>query len=68
MTGLEFKQAIKAAGYTQLRFAEAMGVRRDTIGERYKKEVVEPYWVFALHGLIATRGGNSSHAPAKVKS
>ena len=53
MTGQEFEAAVKAAGYTQKRFAELMGVHRTTIAERYQAETVEPYWVYALAGLIA---------------
>ncbi|WP_018608157.1 helix-turn-helix domain-containing protein [Uliginosibacterium gangwonense] len=55
MTGEEYKAAIKATGMSQGEFAEAMGVHRSTIGERFKAEVVEPYWVYALAGLIAVR-------------
>ena len=53
MTGQEFAGAVKAAGYTQKRFAEVMGVHRTTIADRFNAESVEPYWVYALAGLIA---------------
>lgn len=53
MTGQEFAEAVKAAGYTQKRFAEVMGVHRTTIAERFSAAEVEPYWVYALAGLIA---------------
>ena len=53
MTGQEFAAAVKAAGYTQKRFAEIMGVHRTTIADRFNATVVEPYWVYALAGLIA---------------
>ena len=53
MIGQEFAAAVKAAGYTQKRFAEIMGVHRTTIAERFSADAVEPYWVYALAGLIA---------------
>lgn len=53
MTGDEFAVAVKAAGFTQKAFAEAMGVHRTTIAERFSAVEVEPYWVYALAGLIA---------------
>lgn len=53
MTGQEFTAAVKAAGYTQKRFAETMGVHRTTIADRFNADSVEPYWVYALAGLIA---------------
>lgn len=53
MTGKEFEAAVKAAGYTQKRFAEIMGVARTTIARQYEAEEVSPYWVYALAGLIA---------------
>lgn len=53
MTGHEFAAAVEAAGYTQKHFAEIMGVHRTTISERYNTHKVEPYWVYALAGLIA---------------
>ena len=53
MTGEEFASAVKAAGYTQKGFAEIMGVHRTTIADRFNTEAVEPYWVYALAGLIA---------------
>lgn len=53
MTGAEFETAVKNAGYTQKRFAEVMGVHRTTVADRFKSETVEPYWVYALAGLIA---------------
>ncbi|NHR07439.1 helix-turn-helix transcriptional regulator [Chromobacterium haemolyticum] len=62
MTGQEFEAAVKAAGYSQSGFARAMGVHRTTIAERYTKDEVEPYWVFALAGLIASRAAVSVSA------
>ncbi|OJW46183.1 MAG: hypothetical protein BGO63_03695 [Candidatus Accumulibacter sp. 66-26] len=53
MTGKEFAEAVKAAGFTQKAFATVMGVHRTTIAERFVASVVEPYWVYALAGLIA---------------
>lgn len=53
MTGQEFAAAVKAAGYTQKGFAEIMGVHRTTVAERFNAGAVEPYWVYALAGLIA---------------
>jgi len=53
MTGKEFEAAVKAVGYTQKRFAEIMGVGRTTIARQYEAEVVSPYWVYALAGLIS---------------
>ena len=55
MTGIEFEQAVKAAGYTQKRFAEIMGVYRTTIANQYQSLEVEPFWVYALAGLIAAK-------------
>lgn len=55
MTGAEFKAAIKAAGLNRGEFADAMGVHRSTIGERFKAATVEPYWVYALAGMIAAK-------------
>jgi transcriptional regulator with XRE-family HTH domain len=63
MTGHEFAAAVKAAGYTQKRFAELLGVHRHTVGERYAADVVEPYWVYALAGLIA---GNAASVVAEL--
>lgn len=70
MTGQEFAAAVKAAGYTQKRFAEVMGVHRTTIAERFSADAVEPYWVYALAGLIAGKAagevaGLVSHAVEK---
>lgn len=59
MTGVEFKAAIKAAGLNQGEFADAMGVHRSTIGERFKADVVEPYWVYALAGMIAVESSKT---------
>jgi DNA-binding XRE family transcriptional regulator len=53
MTGKEFEAAVKAAGYTQKRFAEIMGVARTTIARQYEAEEVSPYWVYALAGLLS---------------
>lgn len=55
MTGQEFEAAVKAAGYTQKRFAEKMGVHRTTIAKQYGAETVDPFWVYALAGLIAAK-------------
>lgn len=49
---------MKAAGYTQKRFAEIMGVHRTAIARQYKAENVEPAWVYALAGLIASKSAN----------
>ena len=53
MTGKEFEAAVKAAGYTQKRFAEIMGVARTTIARQYEAEEVSPYWVYSLAGPIS---------------
>lgn len=53
MTGAEFKGALKRAGFTQSRFADLMGVHRNRIIARCKSAEVEPYWTYALAGLIA---------------
>ncbi|MFJ3317196.1 hypothetical protein ACIPLR_17715 [Herbaspirillum huttiense] len=53
MTGPEFKQALKAAGYTQAAFAHVMDVHRETIGKQCQAEAVDRVWVYALAGLIA---------------
>lgn len=53
MTGIEFKAALKAAGYTQAAFAIAMGVHRETIGKQCQAEQVERYWMYALAGIVA---------------
>lgn len=53
MTGSEFKAALKAAGYTQAAFAQVMGVHRETIGKQCAADKVEPYWAYALAGLVA---------------
>lgn len=53
MTGKEFETAIKAAGYTQSKFAKAMGVHRTTVAARCESDKVERLWVFALAGVIA---------------
>lgn len=55
MTGSEFKTALKAAGYTQGQFAEAMGVHRTVIGRQCGADAVDRYWIYALAGLIAAR-------------
>ena len=55
MTGNEFEQAVKAAGYTQKKFGEVMGVYRTTIANQYQSAEVEPFWVYALAGLIASK-------------
>jgi DNA-binding XRE family transcriptional regulator len=53
MTGKEFVVALKAAGYTQKRFAEIMGVHRTTVQRQVDTMAVDPCWVYALAGLIA---------------
>lgn len=53
MTGAEFKGALKRAGLSQTKFAELMGVHRNRIIARCKSAEVEPYWTYALIGLIA---------------
>ena len=53
MTGAEFKGALKRAGFSQTKFAELMGVHRNRIITRCKSAEVEPYWTYALIGLIA---------------
>lgn len=55
MTGSEFAAAVKSAGFTQKDFAETMGVHRTTIADRYAAKKVEPYWVYALAGIVAAR-------------
>ncbi|MDR5791752.1 helix-turn-helix transcriptional regulator [Caballeronia sp. LP003] len=53
MTGAEFRAALKEAGYSQSSFADLMGVHRNRIIARCKALEVEPYWAYALAGLIA---------------
>lgn len=55
MTGLEFKAALKYAGYTNTAFAKEMGVHRDTIGKQCHAGRVEIYWAFALAGVITSK-------------
>lgn len=59
MTGKEFKEALKRAGYTQARFAEVMGVHRTVIGRQCAADEVDPSWAFALAGLIAASSANT---------
>jgi DNA-binding XRE family transcriptional regulator len=53
MTGAEFREALKDAGYSQAAFALAMGVHRQTIGKQCEAAHVERVWAYALAGLIA---------------
>lgn len=53
MTGSQFFAALKRAGFTQSSFAEVMGVDRGRIVRRCSSAIVEPYWVYALAGVIA---------------
>lgn len=56
MTGAEFEAEIRAAGFSQVRFAKVMGVHRTTIAARCVPDYeVEPHWRFALAGLIASK-------------
>ncbi|MCL2326786.1 MAG: helix-turn-helix domain-containing protein [Proteobacteria bacterium] len=55
MKGFEFRGALEEAGMTQKEFAEEMGVHRTVIGRQCNAKKVEPYWVYALAGLLATK-------------
>lgn len=55
MTGQEFEASVKAAGYTQIAFAQEMGVYRTTVAKQFKAKSVDPLWVYALIGLIAEK-------------
>ncbi|MDR9836892.1 helix-turn-helix domain-containing protein [Herbaspirillum huttiense] len=59
MTGAEFKEAIRTAGYTQAAFAREMGVHRETIGKQCQATSVDRMWVYALAGLIAGEGASA---------
>lgn len=58
MRGADFSAAIKEAGYTQQRFAEIMGVHRTRIARQSASDTVEPYWVYALAGLVARKNSD----------
>lgn len=58
MTGHQFRQALKAAGYNQGQFAAVMGVHRTAIGRQCAAAEVDRVWVFALAGLKAARTAN----------
>lgn len=58
MTGTEFNKALKDAGYNQTSFAQLMGVHRTTIVAKCSAEKVEPYWVYALAGLVAAKSSS----------
>lgn len=53
MTGSEFEAAIKAAGYSQRKFAELLGVDRKTVGARCQAEEVDPLFAYAALGVLA---------------
>ena len=55
MTGNEFRSALNDAGLTQREFADEMGVHRTVIGRQFAAAAVEPYWVYALVGVLAAR-------------
>lgn len=55
MTGNEFRTALQDAGFTQKEFAETMGVHRTLIGRQFAAPEVDPYWAYALAGLLAVR-------------
>ena len=55
MTGSEFRTALSDAGIKQCEFAEEMGVHRTVIGRQFAAATVEPFWVYALVGLLAAR-------------
>lgn len=60
MTGQEFANALKAAGYTQKAFAEVMKVHRTTVGRCCgADDEVEPLWVYALVGLVAAKAAGT---------
>lgn len=59
MTGDDFRQALKDAGYNQGQFAAVMGVHRTLIGRLCAAAEVEPHWVFALAGLVAARSAST---------
>lgn len=53
VNGAEFSAAIQDVGFTQVAFANMMGVHRETIGNQIKKEKVPLVWVYALAGAVA---------------
>ncbi|MEN2425948.1 helix-turn-helix transcriptional regulator [Chromobacterium vaccinii] len=53
MTGKEFEKAINAAGYSQRKFAELLGVDRKTIGARCLADEVDSLFAYALLGVLA---------------
>lgn len=59
MKGKNFKNALREAGYTQVEFAQIMGVHRQTIGLQCRADEVESFWVYALIGLIALKNAKS---------
>lgn len=60
MTGSEFEDALKAAGFkAQADFARVMGVHRQTIGKQCQADKVEVVWVYALAGVVAANSANA---------
>lgn len=59
MKGFEFRGALEEVGLTQKEFAEVMGVHRTVIGRQFAAKQVDPYWVFALGGLLAWRNAKT---------
>ncbi len=53
MTGKEFEEAIKTAGYSQRRFADLLGIDRKTIGARCQADEVDPLFAYAVLGVLA---------------
>jgi transcriptional regulator with XRE-family HTH domain len=59
MTGTEFRDALKAAGYTQAAFAHLMGVHRERIGKQCQAAQIDVYWAYALAGVVAGKSAGA---------
>lgn len=55
MTGKEFEKAINAAGYSQRKLAELLGVDRKTIGARCLADEVDSLFAYAVLGVLAEK-------------
>ena len=66
MKGTEFRAAMTYAGLTQKEFADEMGVHRTVIGRQFAAKEVEPVWLFALAGLLATRNARALTMLVKI--
>lgn len=62
MKGFEFRGALEEEGISQKEFADEMGVHRTVIGRQFAAKQVDPYWVYALAGLLALRNAKTLNA------